>query len=94
MIEYRSSSLDSVALQENDLDNKLRTVLGVKPGVPTVPQIVLRGEHSGGASELFELGGDGNLQECLLKLGFPYDFGASPNLNKLMPQYLQTHKRA
>jgi cysteine synthase A len=91
-IEYRSIDLDSVAFQSEDQGGKIRDVLAVELGVPTIPQIYIGGEHIGGATELFKAFSNGELQKRLQNLNLPFDDSDISDVNSFLPQWLQPRK--
>ncbi len=93
-IEYHSVDLDSVVLQADNMGGKIREVLLADTGAPTIPQIYIGGTHVGGATELFEAFTDGSMQDQLDKVGTHYDPAARPDLQRLMPQWLQPRRSA
>ena len=91
-IEYHSIDLDSVAFQPENQGGKIRDVLAVELGVPTIPQIYIGGEHIGGATDLFEAFGNGELQKRLQNLNLPFDDSDIVDGNSFLPQWLQPRK--
>jgi cysteine synthase A len=91
-IEYHSIDLDSVALQSDDRGSKIRDVLAVELGVPTIPQIYIGGEHIGGATELFNAFNNGELQKQLQNLNLPFDDSDISDVNSFLPQWQQPRK--
>ena len=64
-IPYQAIDLDSVKYQEGGLGAKIRAVLLDQLGSPTIPQIFIRGQHIGGATDLLALYSKGSLIELL-----------------------------
>ncbi|MEH6568866.1 MAG: cysteine synthase A [Halioglobus sp.] len=93
-VDYESVDLDCVDLQENDAGGKIRQVLAADLQTNTIPQIFVGGIHIGGATELFSAYEDGSLQAKLNDAAVSYNHDAKPELNKLMPQWLQPRKSA
>ena len=91
-IEYHSIDLDSVAFQPENQGGKIRDVLAVELGVPTIPQIYICGEHIGGATDLFEAFSNGELQKQLRDLNLPFDDSDISDVNSFLPQWLQPRK--
>ena len=91
-IEYHSIDLDSVAFQPENQGGKIRDVLAVELGVPTIPQIYIGGEHIGGATDLFEAFGNGELQKRLQNINLPFDDSDIVDGNSFLPQWLQPRK--
>lgn len=93
-VAYCSVDLDSVAYQQNNRGGKIREVLKAELGVPTIPQIYIGGQHIGGATELFTAYSEGSVTSVLKQLDVSFDELARPDLNKLLPQWLQPRKTA
>ena len=93
-IPYESVDLDSVALQENDLGVKCRTVLHRMTGAPTIPQIYIGGELIGGCTELFDLYVTDELQARLRKAGVSFDQEAKVEPADLLPKWIHPRQRA
>ena len=91
-VEFESVDLDCVAMQREDLGNRIRKVLTAELGIPTIPQIYINGEHIGGATDLFECYNNGELVRRLAAAGIEFDSAAKPDVNKLMPQWLQPRR--
>ena len=64
-IPYLALDLDSVKYQQDDLGGKIRAVLLDQIGSPTIPQIYIGGKHIGGATDLFALYSNGDLERML-----------------------------
>ncbi len=91
-IPFRSLDLDSVAFQEGDLGGRIRAFLHRDTGAPTIPQIYIGGAHLGGASDLFEAYGSGELARRLAPLGLtPAPVETDFEARSLLPGWL--HKR-
>lgn len=91
-IPYRAIDLDSVRYQENNLGGKIRAVLLDQLGSPNIPQIYIGGKHVGGATDLFALYSNGELDRLMHthNIGMkkmPEDFEPL----SLLPEWL--HKR-
>jgi cysteine synthase A len=93
-IAYRSVDLDSVALQDRDLGNKIRAVLTARTGTRTIPQVFIGGTHVGGATELFEAWRSGAARALLVKRGVKFDAVADLDPYSLLPKWLQPRKSA
>jgi cysteine synthase A len=64
-IPYLALDLDSVKYQKDNLGGKIRAVLLDQIGSPTIPQIYIGGKHIGGATDLFALYSNGDLEKML-----------------------------
>lgn len=91
-VDYRSIDLDAVAFQADDLGGRIRSVLAVRTGAATIPQIVIGGQWIGGCSELFAAWEDGSLAERLEACGFDIDRDTPVDIGALLPGWL--HPRA
>lgn len=91
-IDYHSIDLDSVAFQPENQGGKIRDVLAVELGVPTIPQIYIGGEHIGGATDLFKAFSNGELQKQFQNLNLPFDDSDIYDVNSFLPQWLQPRK--
>jgi len=91
-VEFRSVDLDSVAMQRDDLGNRVRKVLSADLGIQTIPQIYINGEHIGGATDLFEIYRQGELARRLEAADISFDTGAAPDVKTLMPRWLQPRR--
>ena len=90
-IEYKSIDLDSVAYQEGERGNKIRTVLADQTGSPTIPQIYVGGKHIGGCTELFDYQKSGDLSRDMVEMDIAHrPFDQDPY--SLLPKWL--HSRA
>jgi len=93
-VPYRSIDLDSVALQENDLGNRIRLALAARAGARTIPQIWIGGRHVGGCSELFDAFADGRLERWLLDCGIQVHRPAGLDPYSLLPGWLHPRRTA
>ncbi len=93
-VAYRSIDLDSVAMHEDDFGGRVRAVLGRRTGVPTIPQVFIKGAHLGGATDLLEAMHDGSLQALLRAGGISFDESADFDPYTLLPQWMQPRKSA
>jgi cysteine synthase A len=93
-IAYKSVDLDSVALQEGQLGNKVRAVLAERTGVPTIPQVYIGGRHVGGCTELFDGIREGSVQRLLEDAGVAFDGNAQIDPYELLPGWVQPRKFA
>lgn len=90
-IEYKSIDLDSVAYQEGERGNKIRSVLAEQTGSPTIPQIYVGGKHIGGCTELFDYQKSGDLSRDMADMNVEHrPFDHDPY--SLLPKWL--HSRA
>jgi len=64
-IPYITIDLDSVAYQENDRGGKILEVLKQRNNWATIPQIYVGDKFVGGATDLFDVGKAGDLEELL-----------------------------
>ncbi|MEZ5733913.1 MAG: glutaredoxin domain-containing protein [Paracoccaceae bacterium] len=88
-LPYHAVELDSAAMQTDNLGGDLRAALGVKAGVPTIPQIFVGGQHIGGATETFDAFTNGSMQDRLASVGLSFDPEATANPYGFLPKWLQ-----
>jgi len=93
-VPYRSIDLDSVAFREDDLGNRIRTVLAARTGARTIPQIWIGGRHVGGCSELFDAFADGRLTEWLADCGIRGRARDDLDPASLLPGWLHPRRTA
>jgi cysteine synthase A len=93
-VPYRSIDLDSVAYQDNDLGNKIRTVLKARISIPTIPQIFVAGCHVGGCTELFDAYSDGRLAALLEQGGAALPAHEQFNPYELLPGWVHPRHKA
>ncbi|MFQ3787184.1 cysteine synthase A [Halomonas sp. A29] len=87
-VDFVSVELDAPAYQADDMGVRLRPVLALRTGAPTIPQIFIGGEPLGGCGELFEAWADGSLGERLAACGVAYDSEARIDTELLLPAWL------
>ncbi|MCH7881135.1 MAG: pyridoxal-phosphate dependent enzyme [Proteobacteria bacterium] len=87
-IPYVTVDLDSVAYQENDRGGKILEVLKQRNDWPTTPQIYVGGEFIGGATDLFEVGKSGDLEEKLQARNIPYNETIKRDPYSFLPDWL------
>ncbi|MEE8364624.1 MAG: cysteine synthase [Gammaproteobacteria bacterium] len=87
-IPYVTVDLDSVAYQENDRGGKILEVLKQRNDWPTTPQIYVGGEFVGGATDLFDVGKSGDLEEKLQARNIPYNETIKRDPYSFLPDWL------
>lgn len=93
-ITYRGVDLDSVQYQKDDLGGKIRAVLARRTGAKTIPQIFVRAEHVGGATDFFNAWRDGSMQRRLIQNNIGYDASVQIDPYSLLPKWQQPRKTA
>ncbi len=93
-IAYKSVDLDSVALQEGQLGNRIRSALAGRTGASTIPQVYIGGRHVGGCTELFDGIREGSVQRLLEDTGVAFDRDAQLDPYELLPGWVQPRKFA
>jgi cysteine synthase A len=93
-VKYESVNLDSVALQKNDIGGKIRAVLNIRIGSPTIPQVYIGGEHIGGCTELFDEMRNGAMQQRLDACGVEYDRNVKIDPYDLLPKWVHPRRTA
>jgi len=88
-IPYRAIDLDSVAMQTDDWGGRVRRAVGARAGAPTIPQVFIGGELSGGNAEMFDTVRSGALQEKLRTAGVAFDADAKVDYDSLLPKWLK-----
>lgn len=88
-IPYRAIDLDSVAMQTDDWGGRVRRAVGARAGAPTIPQVFIGGELSGGNAEMFDAVRSGALQEKLRTAGVAFDADAKVDYDSLLPKWLK-----
>ncbi|MFV2032501.1 MAG: pyridoxal-phosphate dependent enzyme, partial [Gammaproteobacteria bacterium] len=87
-IPYVTVDLDSVAYQENDRGGKILEVLRQRNDWPTTPQIYVGGEFIGGATDLFDVGKTGELEEKLQARNIPFNESIKRDPYSFLPNWL------
>jgi cysteine synthase A len=87
-IPYITVDLDSVAYQENDRGGKIFEVLRQKNDWPTIPQIYVGDKFVGGATDLFDVGKAGELEELLKARNIPYNDTIKRDPYSFLPDWL------
>ncbi len=87
-IPYITVDLDSVAYQDNDRGGKILEVLSARNDWPTIPQIYLGDEFVGGATDLFDVGKAGNLEDKLDAQNIPYNEHIKRDPYSFLPAWL------
>nr|WP_245845079.1 glutaredoxin domain-containing protein [Pseudothioclava arenosa] len=87
-IPYHAVELDAAAMQTDNLGGELRAALGVRAGVPTIPQIFVGGEHVGGATDTFDGFRDGSMNARLAALGIAFDASKTANPYGFLPAWM------
>jgi len=87
-IPYITVDLDSVAYQENDRGGKIFNVLRQRNNWPTIPQIYVGDKFVGGATDLFDVGKAGELEEILDARNIPYNDTIKRDPYSFLPDWL------
>ena len=87
-IPYLTVDLDSVAYQENDRGGKILEVLTARNDWPTIPQIYVGNEFVGGATDLFDIGKAGELENKLETQHIPYNDNIKRDPYSYLPAWL------
>jgi cysteine synthase A len=87
-IPYITVDLDSVAYQENDRGGKIFEVLRDRNDWPTIPQIYVGDKFVGGATDLFDVGKAGELEEILKARKIPYNDTIKRDPYSFLPDWL------
>jgi cysteine synthase A len=87
-IPFRSIDIDSVEFQKDDLGGKIRGAVTARTGSPTIPQLFVRGQFVGGATEVFDAFKEGRLQALLHEARVSFDEGARFDPYSLLPNWL------
>ena len=87
-IPYRAIDLDSVAYQENDRGGKILEVLKQRNDWPTIPQIYVGDKFVGGATDLFDVGKAGDLEELLNAQNISYNDTIKRDPYSFLPDWL------
>ena len=77
-----------MAYQENDRGGKILEVLTARNDWPTIPQIYLGNEFVGGATDLFDIGKAGKLEEKLDTQQIPYNDNIKRDPYSYLPAWL------
>ena len=87
-IPYITVDLDSVAYQENDRGGKIFEVLRQRNDWPTIPQIFVGDKFVGGATDFFDVGKAGELEEMLNARNIPYNDTIKRDPYSFLPDWL------
>jgi cysteine synthase A len=87
-VPFRSVDLDSVDYQKDNWGGQIRTVLKLRTGSPTIPQIFVGGRALGGCTETFDAYKDGRLQKLLQDNGVAFDRAKKIKAEALLPNWL------
>jgi cysteine synthase A len=87
-IPYVTVDLDSVAYQENDRGGKILEVLKERNDWPTIPQIYVGDKFVGGATDLFDVGKAGDLEDLLKARKIPYNDTIKRDPYSFLPDWL------
>jgi cysteine synthase A len=87
-IPYITVDLDSVAYQENDRGGKIFNVLRQRNDWPTIPQIYVGDKFVGGATDFFDVGKAGELEEMLDVRNIPYNDTIKRDPYSFLPDWL------
>jgi cysteine synthase A len=87
-IPYITVDLDSVAYQENDRGGKILEVLRQRNDWPTTPQIYVGDKFVGGATDLFDVGKEGDLEAMLDSRKIPYNDTIKRDPYSFLPDWL------
>jgi cysteine synthase A len=87
-IQYQSVDLDSVPYQKDDWGGQIRTALGARTGVKTIPQIFVGGEFVGGCTDVFDAWRAGRLQSLLDASGVAYATDGLDDPYSFLPSWL------
>jgi cysteine synthase A len=87
-IPYVTVDLDSVAYQENDRGGKILEVLKERNDWPTIPQIYVGDKFVGGATDLFDVGKAGDLEDLLKSRKIPYNDTIKRDPYTFLPDWL------
>ena len=87
-IPFVTVDLDSVAFQDNNRGGKILEVLNQQNDWPTTPQIYVGGEFVGGATDLFDVGKEGELQAKLAARNIPYNETVNRDPYSFLPTWL------
>lgn len=87
-VPYHAVELDAAAMQTDNLGGDLRAALGVRTGVPTIPQIFVGGTHVGGAKETFDGFKDGSMAKRLNAIGLSFDDSKTANPYGFLPGWM------
>jgi cysteine synthase A len=68
-VPYRPVELDSFAMQDGAIGQRVRRALAAKTGINTLPQVFVGGEYIGGGVDTFEAYSNGSLEPRLAQVG-------------------------
>jgi cysteine synthase len=86
-IEHRVISLDSVEYQPENRGGRVRVALGAKVKAPTIPQVFVGGEHTGGCTDTMQAFADGKLQQLLSRAGVTFDASVTADPFSFLPTW-------
>ena len=87
-IPYTTVDLDSVAYQNNERGAKILDVLKARHDWPTIPQIFVGDEFIGGATDFFDVGKAGELEEKLDNQDIGYNQTIKRDPYSFLPDWL------
>mmetsp|Transcript_36688 Transcript_36688/g.57313 ORF Transcript_36688/g.57313 Transcript_36688/m.57313 type:complete len:263 (+) Transcript_36688:203-991(+) len=90
-IPHREIHLDDIKYVEDKFGNRLRTSVCSRTGSKTFPQVLIKGEFVGGATDMFDMWKNGELQSKLKSHGVAFDPEFKGNPYDFLPGWL--HKR-
>lgn len=88
-IAFRSIDLDGPGYRENDRGGDLRRALAERTRATTIPQVIVGGQHVGGATETMEAIRDGRFQACLRACGRDMRTDGIGDPHSFLPAWLQ-----
>lgn len=88
-VPYRLVALDGPDYADPEWAADVRRAVGERSGAPTIPQIFLRGQHLGGATDLFDRYNAGLLAGILAGAGLEAKGAGPDNAYSLLPAWLQ-----
>jgi cysteine synthase A len=93
-VAFKSVDIDSVAFQQDDMAAKIRAVLKLRTGAPTIPQIWIGGTHVGGAQDMFDALRSGRLTQLLSQAGVRHDRASDLDADEFLPRWLHPREAA
>ncbi|WP_427963640.1 pyridoxal-phosphate dependent enzyme [Altererythrobacter sp.] len=89
-VEYKTVNLDGPDYADGQWASDVRAALAVRSGgAPTIPQIFIKGDHIGGATDLFDMYNGGELAKLLDKTGIVYQPTDVADAYSLLPKWMQ-----
>lgn len=89
-VAYRIVELDSDELQHSGLSREIRAELQARSGSHTVPQIYLKGQFMGGATDSFAAWNSGQFQQSLTAAGVAFTTPADFNPYRFLHGWLHS----